>query len=219
VGNNRKTPLSGLSGDHQLITTSLSKANLYFCDGAAQEREAIEASGEPYRPLTEFIITNNPHVQNHTVTSVWAATVRREEYRTAYAELWNSTATSTSLTGALEGMVDVILCPVTPSAVPKIDTARYWGYTAQWNLLDYPAVVFPVSKVGESDEEAEKEKYKPRNERDAYNWELWEEHGAKGYMDAPVSLQLVGRRYEDEKVLEALEVIKMETELPFVDFI
>lgn len=26
-------------------------------------------------------------------------------------------------------------------------------------------------------------------------------------MDAPISLQLVGRRYEDEKVIEALEMI------------
>jgi amidase len=114
-------------------------------------------------------------------------------------------------------MVDVIICPAAPSAAPKIDTARYWGYTAQWNLLDYPAVVFPVSKVGESDDEAEEELYEPRNEKDMYNWKLWEEHGAKGYVDAPVSLQLVGRRYEDEKVLEALEMVKRETGLPFVD--
>ncbi len=175
----------------------------------------MEASKEPYRPLTDFIITNNPHVQDHTINSMWASTVRREEYRTAYAELWNSTASD----GKGNDLVDVILCPATPSAAPKIDTARYWGYTAQWNLLDYPAVVFPLSKVGGADFADCREEYAPRNPKDKYNWQLWENYGAEGYKNAPLSLQLVGRRYEDEKVLRALEVIKEETGLPFVSYL
>ena len=32
----------------------------------------------------------------------------------------------------------------------------------------------------------------------------------------PISLQLVGRRFEDEKVLAALEYMKQRTGLPFV---
>jgi amidase len=147
---------------------------------------------------------------------MWASTVRREEYRTAYAELWNSTSSN----GKGDDMVDVILCPATPSAAPKIDTARYWGYTAQWNLLDYPAVVFPVSKVEDADAgSGSSSPYTPSNPKDEYNWGLWEKYGSEGYKDAPVSLQLVGRRYEDEKVLKALEVIKEETGLPFVSYV
>lgn len=34
------------------------------------------------------------------------------------------------------------------------------------------------------------------------------------YVDAPISLQLVGRRYEDEKVLEACEMIMQAAKLP-----
>ena len=34
----------------------------------------------------------------------------------------------------------------------------------------------------------------------------------------PISLQLVGRRFEDEKVVAILEYIKQEIGLPFVDF-
>jgi len=37
----------------------------------------------------------------------------------------------------------------------------------------------------------------------------------KRYVDAPISLQLVGRRYEDEKVIEALEMITEVAGLPF----
>lgn len=39
------------------------------------------------------------------------------------------------------------------------------------------------------------------------------------YAGAPISLQLVGRRYEDEKVLEALEYIQEQIGLPFAKFV
>ena len=90
-------------------------------------------------------------------------------------------------------MVDVILSPVGPGAAPKIDTAKWWGYTSQWNLLDYPALVFPVDRV-DVVKDGEKVEYESRNEKDAFNWELWEGHGAEGWEGAPVCLQLVGRR-------------------------
>jgi amidase len=124
---------------------------------------------------------------------MWAATLKRDAYRTKYASLWNSTATSFGPNGEPEGMVDVILCPVGPSAAPKIDTSKWWGYTSQWNLLDYPALVFPVDKVDIA-KDAAKEKYETRNEKDKYNWDLWEKHGGDGWEGAPVCLQLVGRR-------------------------
>ena len=170
------------------------KANLYFSDGAAEELSAMEASGEPLRPLSHHIITDNPYVESHTINSMWRSCERRDAYREEYANLWNSTATSKGPYGNLEGMVDVILCPVGPSAAPKIDTAKWWGYTSQWNLLDYPALVFPVDQVDIAKESAG-ESYAPRNSKDKFNWELWEKYGAKGYANAPISLQLVGRRY------------------------
>jgi amidase len=183
------------------------QANLYFSDGGKQECDAIEGSGEPYRPLTDYIIKENPHVEEHTATSLWAASARRNEYRAEYAEHWNKTATGLGPNGEPVGAVDVILCPATPSAAPKLDTSKYWGYTAQWNLLDYPAAIFPVGQV-QVEKDDVKEAYEPRNEQDKYNWSLWEQYGAEGWKDAPISLQLVGRRYDDEKVIRALEVIK-----------
>lgn len=173
--------------------TDCKQANLYFSDGGAQESAAISSSGEPWRPLSKHIITDNPHLQPHTITSVWSATEKRDDYRSEYAALWNETATSVGPNGEPEGMVDVILCPVGPGSAPKIDTAKWWGYTSQWNLLDYPALVFPVDKV-DVEKDGAKETYEPRNEKDKFNWDLWEKYGAEGYKDAPISLQLVGRR-------------------------
>ncbi len=160
---------------------------------------AIGLSGEPLRPLSEWILKENPHVREHTVRSLWDAIIARQDYRAKYAAHWNGTADG----GGDGRMVDVILCPVGPGVAPKLDTARYWGYTAQWNLLDYPALVFPVGGdhvTIEKDSDPHgrhgyPEDYKPLSESDAYNWGLWKKHGAEGYKDAPISLQLVARRY------------------------
>ena len=173
-------------------------SNLYFCDGGQEEIAAVEASGEPLRPLSKFILKDNQRANKLTVEDIWYWTRKRETYKTEYAEIWNNTATGTSKTGEPEGLVDVILCPVGPGAAPPLDCARYWGYTAQWNLLDYPALIFPVTKVNPEVDVVDQD-YRPMNEKDEYNYQLWKSGNGK-YRGAPVSLQLVGRRYEDEKV-------------------
>ena len=68
-------------------------------------------------------------------------------------------------------MVDVILCPAGPGAAPPLDCARYWGYTSQWNLLDYSALIFPVTKVDQQ-KDLKDTSYEPRNDKDAYNHNL-----------------------------------------------
>ncbi|KAL8800773.1 MAG: hypothetical protein Q9182_004937 [Xanthomendoza sp. 2 TL-2023] len=146
-------------------------ASLYFADGAREENEAISASGEPMRPLTRFIIHENPYVKHLTVEEIWYWTSRRERYRRDYADIWNKTARSTGPNGEPEDMVDVILAPVGPGAAPPLDHAKYWGYTSQWNLLDYPALVFPVSKVNPAIDRVD-EGYEPMNEQDEFNFYL-----------------------------------------------
>ncbi|KAI0538044.1 amidase signature domain-containing protein [Xylaria digitata] len=183
---------------HDLAWEIISK--LYFCDGGAEERAAVHASGEPLLPLSKWIL-DNPHVREHSIHTLWQAHRERDAYRTSYAALWN------------ERDIDVILCPAGPGVAPKLGTARYWGYTAQWNLLNYPAIVFPTgAKVGDIQEEGDETHeyptdYKPISEADGYNYGLWREHGVEGYAGAPVSLQVVGRMYEDEKLLGALSTL------------
>ncbi|GAW23440.1 hypothetical protein ANO14919_129990 [Xylariales sp. No.14919] len=97
-------------------------ARLYFCDGGAEEKAALETSGEPILPLSKWIL-DNPYVQEHTIQTLWEAIKERDAYRAAYAALWNERA------------VDVILCPAGPGVAPKLGTARYWGYTSQVSAL------------------------------------------------------------------------------------
>ncbi|KAI1090273.1 amidase [Rostrohypoxylon terebratum] len=189
-------------------------ASLYFADGGADVKAAIESSGEPWLPLSKFILLDNPHVKEHTIASLWKAVEAREEYRTKYAKLWNETAKSSS-----DGRpIDVILCPTGFGVAPKLETSRYWGYTSQWNLLDYPAIVFPVADKVDAPEREKPfeypEGYEPISKEDKYVYDLWKEYGAEGYKDAPISLQLVARKYYDEQLFKAMEILLEEAGLP-----
>lgn len=84
------------------------------------------------------------------------------------------------------------------------DQSRYWGYTAIWNLLDYPGAVFPVTTVDPT-KDVKDESYVPKNEQDKFVQSLY---SPEVYTDAPVSLQVIGRRQYDEKVLAALAEIE-----------
>ena len=177
-------------------------SSLYFADGGKEEAEAINVSGEPWRPMSTFIIKEQKMVKELSMHELWRWTLQREIYRAQYAALWNSTGGDP---------VDVILCPAGPGAAPPLDHARYWGYMAQWNLLDYPAICFPVTKVDQEMDRVESG-FRAMGEQDEWNWRLYR---PERYVDAPVGLQLVGKRYEDEKVFEVLEWMERVVGLPF----
>ncbi|KAI0711600.1 amidase signature enzyme [Earliella scabrosa] len=92
--------------------------------------------------------------------------------------------------------------PATPHGSMK-DGFKGCGYTFLWNILDYSAGVMPVTRV---DKELDALKdFKPRNviERDMYKmYDATTMHGL------PVGVQVVGKRLEEEKVLEGMKIIE-----------
>lgn len=123
-------------------------SSLYFTDGGAEDGAAMADSGEPWRPLTKWIMKENPRVKDLSTHELYYWQEEREAYRTEYARVWNDTSTGRNEeTGKVDAAFDVILCPAGPGVAQPHNTAKYWGYTSQWNLLDYPAVVFPVTRV------------------------------------------------------------------------
>jgi amidase len=68
---------------------------------------------------------------------------KRAVLRKEYLDHWQSTRMSTS-TGR---PVDAIISPVAPFPPPPHGLYRSVDYTLVWNVLDYPACVFPVTKV------------------------------------------------------------------------
>ncbi|TVY82383.1 putative amidase [Lachnellula suecica] len=203
-------------------------SSLYFTDGGAEDAATIAESGEPWRPLTKWIIKENPCVKKLTAQKLYYWQEEREAYRKEYANVWNDTATGRNKQGSLEGMVDVILCPAAPGVAPAHNTSKYWAYTSQWNLLDYPAITFKVSKSDRA-RDAPVEQFKPMTDIDEEHWKLckilrptiYRSCYSNGILDnanrshgLPISLQLVGRRFEDEKVLAVLKYLTAEIGLP-----
>ncbi|KAF2727068.1 amidase [Polyplosphaeria fusca] len=175
-------------------------SSLYFTDGGAADAEAIAASGEPWRPLSTHIIKDNSCVKKLSVGELTYWLEEREAYRKEYAAHWNKLG------------VDVVLCPAGPGVAPRHNSARYWGYTSQWNLLDYPGVVVPVCRVEKGEDWVGEEEL---SGLDKENRELWD---AEEFEGMPVALQLVGRRFEDEKVLAIAEWIQKKVGLPIEGF-
>lgn len=174
-------------------------ASLYFPDGGEWDTEIIESSGEPFRPLSSFILKENDVIKKLSVGELSYWLEEREKYRKEYALHWNKLD------------IDVLLCPVGPGVAPKHNTAKYWSYTSQWNLLNYPAVSFPVTLVDKEKDVLDK-KSKPLSGVDKSNRDLWD---AEEFHGLPVSLQLVGRRFDDEKILAILEHMTTLIGLPF----
>ena len=147
-------------------------SSLYFPDGGEEEHKIFAESGEPMRPLTRWMLKENPCVKKLNAKQLEYWVEEREHYRTEYAKVWNETATGRDPdSDELTGLLDAILCPVGPGVAPPHDTSKYWSYTSQWNLLDYPALVFPVDKVDAAVDKADTS-YEPMTDSDKENWEL-----------------------------------------------
>jgi Asp-tRNA(Asn)/Glu-tRNA(Gln) amidotransferase A subunit family amidase len=177
-------------------------SSLYYPDGGECDSDAIDSSGEPWRPLSKWIIKENPYVKKLSIGELTYWLEEREAYRKEYAIHWNKLG------------VDALLCPAGPGVAPKHNNAKYWCYTSQWNLLDYPGVVFPVCKVDKT-VDVQPHGFKSLSAHDTENnerYDVAEFHGL------PVNLQLVGRRFEDEKVLKILEYVKETIGLPLDEF-
>ncbi|KAI5457171.1 amidase signature domain-containing protein [Mariannaea sp. PMI_226] len=173
-------------------------SELYWPDGGKEAIDLMNEVGEPILPLTKFIIQEQPTVKDHTIHELWKLCIERDAYRAAYARAWTST-------GAADGReVDVILCPPSFGAATPHEQSRYWGYTAIWNLLDYPGAVFPVTTVDPA-KDVKDVNYAPKNDEDKFVYDMYE---PEKFANAPVSLQLIGRRQQDEKVLAALAEVE-----------
>ncbi|KAI9058070.1 amidase signature enzyme [Trametes sanguinea] len=132
-----------------------------------------------------------------TVEQYLGLIAQREGYREQWFEKLKSEAIDFVLTvpNAL---------PATPHGGMKCGI-KGCGYTFLFNILDYSAGVLPVTHVDKELDAFDTKGFKPRNaiERDMYKmYDAAKMHGL------PVGVQVVGKRLEEEKVLEAMKVIE-----------
>ncbi|KAM7189482.1 Amidase signature domain containing protein [Rhypophila sp. PSN 637] len=175
---------------------------ILFSDGGADVKSHTTLSGEPIiAPLQE---TFRPR-EATGLLEFQRLTLKAVKFQDDYADYWNnSTGLKSEEDKDPDGRtVDAFIMPVAPHAAVIPGKYFYVGYTGVINLLNYSAVTIPVT---EADREVDKldKKYVPSDELDQANWEAYD---AEVYDGAPVGVQIVGRKFEEEKVLAIAEVL------------
>ncbi|RKU48799.1 hypothetical protein DL546_006035 [Coniochaeta pulveracea] len=164
----------------------------YWPDGQQAVESHLKKTGEPMFPLTKWIIRDAQY-DELPASGVLAQRVERDRFRCEFAEHWTGQD------------VDVVIGPVYVGPATEHDTAFHWNYTAFWNYVDYPGVVFPTPvKAGKKGEESYADDT-PLSKEDEHVRELWQKGDFEG---APINLQIVARKYYDNELFSALAAVK-----------
>lgn len=180
-------------------------------DAASDIRRQCAKSGEP--PLESACDTSEPPLE---LLASWDLAMRCLDVRAQVMKAWNATANESGV------VMDAYIAPVVPAVASRhgdYSKVRYFAYTATGNLLDYSACTFPVGFVDPSIDRPDSQDLlkdadgkalpPPSGERDrAIRSRYSDAESAARYTGMPVSLQLVGRKFEEEKVLGMVRIIR-----------
>lgn len=208
---------------HKILNDTGFRSWLY--DGGADVRSAFALSGEPLAPQVSLYEKSTPEF---TASQIAETNVALRDLRMEYLAYWNSTSQESGTGRA----VDAVIAPLAPWPAARREKYKYYGYTTWINVLDYTAVAFPVTNV-DAGIDSRDAAFQPLDERDreiqddckfAERDELllrlicgtvWCGVLANSmivddpdlYAGAHVSLQVVGRRLQEEKILAVAEYI------------
>ncbi|KAF8432859.1 amidase signature domain-containing protein [Terfezia claveryi] len=175
--------------------TTATRVHLAFllADGAHDVHTQLSLSGEPLLPnLERYFKLRDPI----NLLEYQKLTLEGRDYSAAYSDYWNSTDDDGQI-------VDAVIMPVAPHAAVIPGKYYHTAYTEAINLMSYSAAVIPVT-VADKSVDPYDESYHPRGEVDKLNWEAYD---PEIYHGAPVGVQIVARKYEEEKVWAVAKVI------------
>ncbi|OCH96445.1 general amidase [Obba rivulosa] len=174
--------------------------------GSQRDFEVTTApTGEPVVATMNLVDTGvavasfRPDNAGISAYELWQVQNTRSQLRKEYLDHWQQTAHVTG-TGR---PVDAIIVPGATWPAPPHGEFKYTNYTMVWNALDYPACIFPVTRV-DPELDAQQPRQEFLNEKDKESYEIYDP--AK-FWNAPVGLQLIGRTMEEEAVIAMTEIV------------
>jgi amidase len=181
---------------HKSILDAVFKTWVF--DGGIDVHKAFGLSGETPSPQITMSYGVEPG-QEFTASQIAATNVELRRLRKQYMDYWNGTESQTGTGRPVDGVIGA-LAPY-PAARPL--GFKYYGFSAWVNALDYTSVVVPVTLADKSVDKYE-EGYSPISEADR---QVFEDYDADIYDGAHVGVQIVGRRFQEEKMLAIAEYV------------
>ncbi|EGU73612.1 hypothetical protein FOXB_15878 [Fusarium oxysporum f. sp. conglutinans Fo5176] len=183
--------LRGLKVVVEALKKAGHKGGFLSADGAHDIHQHLNRSGEPLIPdLRDGLKLKTPT----ELLKYQDLTIQGLEFERQYSDYWNSTADSD------DQIVDAVLMPVAPHAAVIPGEFYHGAYTDAMNLTNYTAVVIPTIRADKKIDVFD-EGYEPLGDMDRKNWQAYL------YDGAPVGIQIVGRRFEEEKCLAIARIV------------
>ncbi|KAI9726211.1 MAG: hypothetical protein M1828_001885 [Chrysothrix sp. TS-e1954] len=192
------TPQPPIQRGLRLVAQAVKRAGhkLAFlkADGAHNIHAQLDLSGEPLIPP----LRGGSRLRDAMpVDQYQDLTVEGREYEEKYLDYWNSTNEDNGQ------LVDAVVMPVAPHAAVIPGKYYHTDYTESINLMDYTSTVIPVTTANQHIDKVD-ESFRPLTELDAKNWNAYD---PEVYDGAPVGVQIVGRKYEEEKIWAVGKII------------
>ncbi|KAH9944410.1 general amidase [Epithele typhae] len=128
-----------------------------------------------------------------TAYEIWQLNKERRALRKALLDRWEATSAQTG-TGR---PIDALISPAGPYTAVPHGHVRSSVYTIIWNTMDYPSLVFPVTKVDPAlDAKPIREDFWSEDDKFVYDT-----YDAEKFNGLPACLQVVGPNLHEEQVL------------------
>ncbi|KAL6824688.1 amidase signature domain-containing protein [Trichoderma sp. SZMC 28015] len=161
---------------------SLLLQRMFVADGGRTIKSQLEPTDEPLR----IEMASYGVARELGTAEMWKLHLERTDYQNRYLDRWNKAG------------LDALLLPTVPFNTVKSGTFKHVAYTGVYNVLDYSAVSFPTGLNVDRSIDVPREDYSPLSSECK---DIHETYDADLMHGLPISLQLVARRLEEEKVL------------------
>ncbi|KAK5094242.1 hypothetical protein LTS08_008661 [Lithohypha guttulata] len=161
-------------------------------DGGRDIHDSFALSGESIADQIK-IAYGDVAKEEKTASFIAKNNVALRQWKKQYMDAWNATVSTTG-TGR---PIDAIIAPLAPYPAARPKKYKWYGYSVFVNGLDYTSVVVPVT-IADKNVDKYEDDYRPINDQDK---ECYEDYDAEMYDGAHVAVQLIGRRFQEEKML------------------
>ncbi|KAG9232801.1 amidase signature domain-containing protein [Amylocarpus encephaloides] len=164
---------------------------MFTLDGGQHMLNILASKPEPLVPSV-VNMGSPPPGPSTTMEKYFELNKRRQVVMETYSALWR------------ELDVDAIAMPLAPYTAMPPDSWSSFTYTVLFNLLDYPSMAIPVGAVSGADQVdgISNARY---GEEDSKLYQKYT--GPNEYADAPIAVQVIGRRQDDQAFLAVVDVI------------